>query len=80
VQKTHFFTLDLFGGEPAWQVLHGLPFAIAGVACTSGVVRAIIMNASKTPVMVPTIPRTTTGLIDCSISTLQFNLLEDVES
>src|SRR5215472_2606103 len=25
VQKTHFFTLDLFGGEPAWQVLHGLP-------------------------------------------------------
>jgi len=80
VQKAYFFTLDLLGGEPAWQVLHGLPFAIAGVACTFGVVRAIIMNASKTPVMVPTIPRITSGLIDCSISTLQFNLPEDVES
>jgi hypothetical protein len=29
----HSFKFFLLGGDPEWQVLHGRPFAIAGVAC-----------------------------------------------
>ena len=42
-----FFRLDLLGGDPAWQVVHGLPFAIAGVASALDTVSELIATVRK---------------------------------
>ena len=52
-RKTYFFTLDLLGGEPVWQVLHGLPFAIWGVACAVGIVSEFIASVRRKTITVP---------------------------
>ena len=66
-QETYFFTLDLLGGEPVWQVLHGLPFAIWGVACALDVVSEFIASVRKNMITVPitvvTIPVFGAGVI-----------------
>ena len=46
--RVHFFRLDLLGGEPAWQLLHGWPFAIAGVACAFDVANVSVARVRKT--------------------------------
>ena len=58
-RKTYFFTLDLLGGEPVWQVLHGLPFAILAVACALDIVSeftASVRDMITVPITVVTIP------------------------
>jgi hypothetical protein len=45
-----FFRLDLLGGDPAWQAPHGLPFAIAGVACALDTVSEFIEIVTKNKV------------------------------
>jgi hypothetical protein len=42
-----FFRLDLLGGDPAWQVVHGLPFAITGVASALDTVSELIATVRK---------------------------------
>jgi len=51
------FTLDLLGGEPVWQVLQGLPFAIAGVALTreEAAIRIAVARMSAMPATALTI-------------------------
>jgi hypothetical protein len=49
-----FFRLALLGGEPAWQVPHGFPFAIAGVACAFGIANVSAANVKKINVTTPT--------------------------
>ena len=46
-QEDYFFTLDLLGGEPVWQVLHGLPFAILAVACALDIVSEFTASVRK---------------------------------
>jgi hypothetical protein len=53
----------LLGGEPAWQLLHGLPFAIAGVACVFDVENVSTANVSKTSAAAPTNPLTIANMI-----------------
>jgi hypothetical protein len=53
----------LLGGEPAWQLLHGLPFAIAGVACAFDVENVSTANVSKTNAAAPTNPLTIANMI-----------------
>jgi hypothetical protein len=45
----HLFKFFLLGGDPAWQVPHGRPFAIAGVACACRVSNIGSANIRKTP-------------------------------
>jgi hypothetical protein len=54
-RKTYFFpfTLDLLGGEPVWQVPHGLPFANLGVACALDIVSEFIASVRKNIITVP---------------------------
>ena len=42
-----FFRLALLGGDPAWQFVHGLPFAIAGVASALDTVSELIATVRK---------------------------------
>ena len=51
--SAYFFKLDLLGGEPVWQSVHGLPFAIWGVACAVGIVSELIANARKNTIVAP---------------------------
>jgi hypothetical protein len=55
--------LALLGGEPVWQVLHGLPFAIAGVACALCASNMSIAIVTKVSAAAPMNPLTTAGLI-----------------
>jgi hypothetical protein len=55
--------LAAVGGEPAWQAVHGWPFARAGVAIAFGVATASIANASNATVAVTTVPCTIVDLI-----------------
>jgi len=61
--RRHFFTLDLLGGEPEWQLLQGWPFPIAAVACAFDVANESIANVSKTTAAVPTNLLTIANLI-----------------
>ena len=45
--------MDLLGGEPVWQVLHALPFAIWGVACALDIVSEFIASVRKNMITVP---------------------------
>ena len=69
-RKTYFFKLDLLGGEPVWQVLHALPFAIWGVACALDIVSEFIASVRKNiitvPITVVTIPVFVAGCISSS--------------
>jgi hypothetical protein len=53
-----------------WQVLHGLPFAIWGVACAVGIVSEVIASVRKNTITVPitvvTIPVLIAGCISPS--------------
>jgi hypothetical protein len=52
-----------------WQVLHGLPFAIWGVACAVGIVSEVIASVRKNitvPINVVTIPVLIAGCISPS--------------
>ena len=49
----YFFRLDLLGGDPEWQVPHGLPFAIAGVACALDIVSELIATVRKNKAIAP---------------------------
>ncbi len=66
-QEDYFFTLDLLGGEPVWQVLHGLPFAILAVACALDIVSeftaSVRENMITVPITVVTIPVFVAGCI-----------------
>jgi hypothetical protein len=46
--------LDLLGGEPVWQVLQGLPFAIWGVASALDIVSEFIATVRKNTIAAPT--------------------------
>jgi hypothetical protein len=48
-----FFRLALLGGDPAWQVPHGLPFAIAGVACALDIASEFIATVRKNKATAP---------------------------
>jgi hypothetical protein len=66
----HLLTLDLLGGEPAWQVVHGLPFARAGVASPFGTANVSIAHITNTSVATPTTPLAIalrTCLLDCMV-------------
>jgi hypothetical protein len=58
----YFFRLDLLGGEPAWQVVHGLPFAIAGVACALDTVNELTATVRKNKATAPMAALTSPGL------------------
>jgi hypothetical protein len=45
--------LDLLGGEPVWQVLHALPFAIWGVAFALDIVSEFTASVRKNIITVP---------------------------
>ena len=64
-----FFRLDLLGGDPAWQVPHGLPFAIAGVACTLDTVSELIATVRKNKATAPMAVLTSPDLILFRMST-----------
>ena len=69
-RRAYFFKLDLLGGEPLWQVPHGLPFAIWGVACTLDIINEFIASARKktnpAPLTLVTIPVLVTGCMSPS--------------
>ena len=66
-QEDYFFTVDLLGGEPVWQVLHGLPFAILAVDCALDIVSeftaSVRENMITVPITVVTIPVFVAGCI-----------------
>lgn len=43
----------MLGGDPEWQVPHGLPFAIAGVACALDIVSELIATVRKNKAIAP---------------------------
>jgi hypothetical protein len=51
----YFFTFFLFGGDPAWQVPQGLPFAKAGVAWARCVSKNGSVRDKNTPTAMATI-------------------------
>jgi len=59
----YFFRLDLLGGDPEWQVPHGLPFAIAGVACALDIVSELIATVKKNKAIAPMAALTSPGLM-----------------
>ena len=69
-RRVYFFKLDLLGGEPLWQVPHGLPFAIWGVAYTLDIINEFIASARKktnpAPMTLATIPVLVTGCMSPS--------------
>jgi hypothetical protein len=58
-RRAYLFKFFLLGGEPEWQVPHGLPFAIWGVACALDIVSediaTVIKNTTTAPMTVVTI-------------------------
>ena len=58
-----FFRLDLLGGDPAWQVAHGLPFAIAGVACALDTANEFIATVRKNKATAPMAALTSPDLL-----------------
>jgi len=52
----------LLGGEPAWQVVHGLPFAIAGVACALDIVSELTATVRQNKATAPMAVLTSTDL------------------
>jgi hypothetical protein len=62
--------LDLLGGEPLWQVPHGLPLAIWGVAYTMEIINEFIASARKNtnaaPMILVTIPILVAGCMSPS--------------
>jgi hypothetical protein len=53
----------LLGGDPAWQAPHGLPFAIAGVACALDTVSELIVTVRKNKATAPMTALTSPDLI-----------------
>ena len=55
-RRAYLFKFFLLGGEPEWQVPHGLPFAIWGVACALDIVSediaTVIKNTTTAPMTV----------------------------
>ena len=59
----YFFRLDLLGGDPEWQVPHGLPFAIAGVACALDIVSELTATIRKNKTIAPMAALTSPDLL-----------------
>ena len=53
----------MLGGDPAWQVPHGLPFAIAGVACALDIASELIAAVRKNKATAPMAALTSPGVL-----------------